>query len=418
MKTTTVVAIGDLHLQSSNPRNPARLQALDYIIDSCTTPERYPSLGAWVFLGDLFHARSTAADRNALAERIVRMGAYAPVVIVAGNHDLPGELEIFGRLDVHPIHRVHVVTTPKLLRVWPATGGLDLAIACLPYPHKGGLVASSSSGVSTALAGDVALMDICRGLGAELQAAAADGERALFVGHANVTGSLASNGQPAIGQELSLDAAMLDAIGPCLKLLGHIHKPQTLHGAHYVGSVCRMDFGEVEIKVFGLVDFAAAGATLSLLPIPVAPMYHVDGILTRESWDWQVTAGPGGAPMDPPASWAGAEVRVRYRFAASERDVLPVDRVRETFAGAARIDLEPVAVPDSQVRAPQVAAARTLADKLEAWATLNGQVTLAPSVREKLAQLEHADAALVLAAVSSMVADATEQPRPQEGRAA
>jgi hypothetical protein len=416
MSKTSVIGIGDLHLQSSHPRNAARLQALDFIIDACTAADRLPTLGAWVLLGDLFHARSTAADRNALAARITRMGAHAPVVIIAGNHDLPGELDIFGRLDIHPIHKVHVVTTPQVLRVWPATGGLDLAIACLPYPHKGGLVASSPSGASTALAGDVALLDICRGLGAELQAAAAEGDRALFVGHANITGSLASNGQPAIGQELALDAAMLNAIGDVPQLLGHIHKPQFIHGAHYVGSVCRMDFGEVEEKRFAVVTYDDAHfPSVRFEPIPVAPMWHVEGTLTRDAWDWQVTAGPGGAPMDPPASWAGSEIRVRYRFAASERDVLPVGRVRDTFAGADRVDLEPVAVPDAQVRAPQVAAARTLIDKLTAWADLNGQA-LPAGVRDKLAQLEHADPAAICAAVSQLIAQAADV--RQEGRAA
>jgi hypothetical protein len=70
----------------------------------------------------------------------------------------------------------------------------------------------------------------------------------LMIGHVNVAGAQLSNGQPSIGHEIELNPKHLDRLGDIPKLLNHIHKPQTIAGAHYAGSVCRLDYGEIEEK--------------------------------------------------------------------------------------------------------------------------------------------------------------------------
>jgi hypothetical protein len=123
--------------------------------------------------------------------------------------------------------------------------------------------------------------------------------------------------------------------------------------------------------------------------IGVAPMYHVTGTLTRDGFvfDADSARAPlalvGGQP-----SWAGCEVRVRAKFRQSEKAMLEFARahVLAEFADAKRLDLELVAVPDGGLRAPEVAAAKTLADKLAAWAT-EVKVVLPAHVLEALAAL-------------------------------
>ena len=71
----------------------------------------------------------------------------------------------------------------------------------------------------------------------------------LFIGHANVGGAVTSSGQPNIGREIELSPRHLDRLGPIYKGLNHVHKAQEIHGAHYPGSICRLDWGEIETKV-------------------------------------------------------------------------------------------------------------------------------------------------------------------------
>src|SRR3990167_5962571 len=107
---TRLIHVGDVHLQHGHPRNADRLASLDQIVDE---GRQLDQLGAWLLPGDLFHARSTVADRNDLAERLALMADVAPVVVVRGNHDQPGDLDIFSRLKAR--WPVSLATRPGVL---------------------------------------------------------------------------------------------------------------------------------------------------------------------------------------------------------------------------------------------------------------------------------------------------------------
>jgi len=97
-------------------------------------------------------------------------------------------------------------------------------------------------------------------------------------------------------------------------------------------------------------------------------------------------------------------------------DVIVMRAAAELAMRRARghLTLEPIAVPDRALRAPGVAAAVTLADKVAAYCRLNGIETLDP-LRDKLARLEHGDATTLLADVAaSPTPEETRQPAPQE----
>ena len=390
MLSHQVVAIGDLHSDSTNPRNGARLEALDQIVTEGLT---LPNLAAWAVLGDVFHHRSTPEDRNQLAGRVLRMANAAPVIMLTGNHEQPGDLAIFGELAA--TWPIAVVDQPIVLQL-PTPTGATLTVAGLPYPHKANLIAGGVTADETLQAGGQYLQDILRSFAIGLDA---PNTLPLFLGHINVAGSIASNGQPQIGREIELAPNLLDLLGPQVpKLLGHIHKPQTVGGndpAYYVGSVCRLDWGEVEGKRYLVVEYSDDRDLRPLItsrPIATAPMYRVEGELTRDGFI--VDLG------DYPATWDGCEVRVRYRFAASERNVLDHSLVRVPFDGALRLEVEPVAVPDRALRAPEVAAAHTLADKVQAWARLSG-ATVTDGVVTKLARLEHIEPAVLLSLLAN-----------------
>jgi DNA repair exonuclease SbcCD nuclease subunit len=413
MAPARLIAIGDIHLKPG-PKQADVLAALDQILDrEIGGPEDYflPNVTAWLLLGDLFHTRSSIEDRNQIAPRLQRMANLAPVVLLAGNHDAPGDLEVFGRLQA--CWPIHVVTAPRTVFL---EGAAMPAIFCLPYPVKAGLVAAGVTHQDLRAAACQALDVIFIHAAAELEAARKEGRPTLMIGHANIVGAVASNGQPQVGVEISVDESMLMRLGHIPKIFGHIHKAQEIAGAFYAGSICRLDFGETEEKrylgiTFGQGDEIQEGATdadgwlydVQSHQLDVAPMYHVDGHLTRSSFEWSVTKGPGGEAQPAPTSWKGCEVRCRYRYQQSEKTVLSQAQILATFAEAKRLELEPIAVPDRALRAPEVAAATTLQDKFKAYCDLGGSPAT-PGTLEKLALLEHKDPAQVLSYVATDVA--------------
>jgi len=392
--TTTLVHIGDTHLHPG-PRQADRLKALDQIIHECAAR---PDLGAWLWPGDLFHQRSTIEDRNALKDRVRQMAHCAPVLICYGNHDLPGDLDIFG--DLGSVYPIRVINRPDVVRLELRTGVMA-SVFVLPYPTEAGLV---SAGVAPGEMVRTAreLLDILFiDAGAKLEAARQCGDATLMIGHVNVAGSLASTGQPQIGQEIEVDGALLARLGDCYKGVSHIHKAQSVSGAHYPGSICRLDWGERDPKGYILVELEDLSAEPSASPkwgyfvqrkpVDVAPMFHVDGTLTRDGF----TADP---QSDLPLSWKGCEVRVRARFLQSEKAILELAKasILAEFAEAARFELELQAIPDGGLRAPAVAAAVTLDEKLRAWATEAG-VALPEAVLEALPALQHGESEQVIA---------------------
>ncbi|MDP3717133.1 MAG: metallophosphoesterase [Acidobacteriota bacterium] len=398
---TSLVHIGDFHA-GPGPRNAARYRALDQLIAEGLA---LPSLGAWLWPGDLSHQRQTIDDENALIARLRRMSAAAPVVLVYGNHDQPGDLDKFA--SVSNGNPIYVVDRPEVLRIRLANMAFA-SIACLPYPHKHGLVLAGVANPDIVDEAANALDAIFMQFEVELDDARAKGDLTLFIGHANVGGAVTSSGQPNIGREIELSPRHLDRLGPIYKGLNHIHKAQEIHGAHYPGSICRLNFGEIEAK--GWLEVSAfqdplvqpAGNLWSYMVtthgIDVAPMYHVEGDLTREGFTYQVTAGPGGELKERPASWKGCEVRARYRIKQSEAAVVEKAHVLAEFAEAL-LTLDPIVVPDRALRAPEVAAAKTLPLKVAAWCELSGAVA-SQGVLDKLAKLEqiadpvvHAEAA-------------------------
>lgn len=400
------VHIGDTHLATGD-RNATKRVALEQILAEGSA---LPRLACWLWPGDLNHARMAIDDRNFLSEYIQRLAARAPVVLLRGNHDLPGDIDIFAKLST--VHPVFVVNRPAVVDVKAATG-VTVAIFALPYPERSGLVAAGvePSEVSTAArhALDLIFMDAA----AKLAEARAAGQLTLMVGHVNVGGAILSSGQPSIGQEIEIDQALLDRLGSIYKGLNHIHKPQEIAGAFYAGSICGMNFGEIERKLYLVADVEDDGGfVVTSHSLAVPSLYHVEGELTREGFRWTVQGSEvpfqGWIGADAPTLPAlpifdGAEVRVRFRFAAAEKAGLNFELVKAPFAGAKRIELDPIAEHTRALRAPEVAAAQTLTEKVEAFARGAG-VTWTAKLSEKLTLLQQTeDGALFLTAIENAV---------------
>lgn len=389
-----LVAIGDTHL-AQDARNESRLRALDQIVAESAT------LDADLFLwpGDLFHAKSTSADRIDLAERLQLLADMAPVLICRGNHDGDGELEIFGRL--RSTFPIYVVTHPECLRLQCA-GGAWATVAILPYPFKAGLV---GAGVAHADQVDTAadVMDpIFMKFADDLARARAEGDLTFFMGHVNIAGSRLSSGQPNIGREIEIGRPHLDRLGSVLKIVNHIHLPQETGGAIYPGSIAPMNWGETHQCRYLLVELADSfTCTVHSRPLHSAPMFLVEGDLDASGFALAEDADEETQRRFMAADWSGCDVRCRYRYRASERAALDADHVHALFASALRLKVESVVIPDREVRAAGVATAKTLHDKL---AAMRPDGLLPASVATKVTTLEQRDRDSVLADVRAWLA--------------
>jgi hypothetical protein len=281
----------------------------------------------------------------------------------------------------------------------------------LPYPTRAGLVAAGVERQDVVATARDLLDAIFMQLAGELAIARVAGAIPMFMGHVNVAGSLTATGQPQIGMEIEVDRAMLQRLPVVYTALSHIHLAQELGTGVYAGSIAPMSWGETDPKSFPVIECerATSGewqATWTRHPIATAPLYHVEGELTRDRFDYHVVGdslkllSPADGQAVAPVDWTGCEVRVRYQFAKSTKGVLDESKVRDAFPGALRLEIEPVAVPDRDLRAPEVAAAVTLHDKLAAMK----KSPLTTAEAEKLTALEQQDPTVLLSAVANRLA--------------
>jgi hypothetical protein len=399
------VHIGDLHL-GPNARNVDRRAALLQIVREQLLAG---PVSAWLIPGDLNHGLMTIDDRNFLTDITQQMAAHAPVVTCYGNHDLPGELDFLSRLAGQ--WPIWVVNRPDVIRVQLATGAIA-AIFVLPYPTRAGLVAAGTPSDQIVDAAASALEFIFLNAKTQLGAAVAEGCIPLMIGHVNVGGSFTSSGQPNIGREIELNPALLNRLGPIYIGLNHIHRAQEIDGAVYAGSCCRLDWGEIEEKRYLTVDYTRQPVpeepsecwtyTVASHPIDVAPMYHVEGELTRDGFTWTMPDCDCGHCSEHILDWSGAEVRVRFRYVAADKAALNFDLVKAPFANAKRLELDPIAEHTRALRAPEVAAAVTLEEKVAAFIRSSG-LNWSPSLQTKFAALQAPDGAAFLTELENSV---------------
>jgi len=252
-----IVCIGDVHKRAGDRRDAARLQALEQILAHARALHARHELDAVVWLGDLFDRESGIDDRNVLKAYLLAFGELCPQLVVRGNHDKDGDLDIFA--DLRAQFPITLVTQPDVvfLSATHSAGAATFAVACLPYPSKGGLVAAgvTAEGMRDAVA--LGFDAVFARLGAALAASALP---PLFVGHITVGGAETSVGQPMIGHDVQIDGTHLAKLpSASAKILGHIHKPQEIHGAYYAGSIAPCDWGEAERKRFLVLEHTAGG---------------------------------------------------------------------------------------------------------------------------------------------------------------
>ncbi len=333
--------------------------------------------------GDVFDAKSTPSERVAVAEWLSEVAQQAPVLIVRGNHDVLGDLAIFGRLRTR-----HPVVVEESAGVYQMAGA---AIGALAWPRKAELLArlGQPTGYDQAEnVGKEALRAVIQGLGTQLAAYAGP---KIFLAHAMVRGSETSSGQPLVGCdfELGLEDLALSQAG--FIAIGHIHKGQAWKFGSvpivYPGSPQRTAFGEIEDKAYIIADFGEGGVRFERVTVPATPMLLID-------CEWE---GQGLLGNHRLLDVAGAEVRLRYRTPSDQRELARqaavAERTRMLGEGAIAVKLDEVVETKTRSRTPEIVGAQTLADKVRVlWRSRGLEIAPEREARllSKLHELEEA----------------------------
>ena len=335
--------------------------------------------------GDIYERASVAEEREAVAEWLTRMAEVAPCLISRGNHDRPRDVFLMRRL-----HTRHPITVEEGAAVHHVAGA---AIAAVAWPERAALLAQAGSIEGTENLIRDALQQVFRGLGAEL--AQHDGPR-IGLMHGMIDGSIASTNQPLLGLPINIGLADLALIGADLGVVSHIHRAQRFQPPAggpwlYAGSSHRTDHSQTERKSVIFAEFDGRRLVkLEEIETPATPMTNLVG-------RWNPAAGGG---IDVPAfgDLTGHEVRLRFEVAADQREAAAAFarelKDRWLASGVKDVRLEPEVIVEARARAPEVAAASSLPDKLDAhW----GAVGFAPgdrrqSLHSKACELEQQEA--------------------------
>src|SRR2546426_8582657 len=333
------VQTGDWHL-TEGPRFADTMACLDFLVAHGIAS--YAQL--WLVGGDLTGTTvphvATIAERLGIAGILQAMAEHAPVILVYGNHDYPGDLEIYGRLRAR--HPIPIVARPDVI----AAAGAR--IYCLPYPSKRWFVGAGAAGALRAQKAGLeeGLRMILADWRRTIAAARAQGIPTLALLHLQVGGAAVRGGEVVllIGQEVELAPHDLDELGADHVALSHIHRAQPIAAnAWYAGSPSAQNHGEwLDQKGFLVVEVTAGAGQVDFVPTPARRLLTLD-----VRWRRQANRANGDAPwaydVDLAPQFRGAEVRVRLTLDEADAATCPLAElaafVREEL-GAARVLLD------------------------------------------------------------------------------
>lgn len=234
-----------------------------------------------IFAGDAFKTRDpNPTQQREFARRLKRLADNMPVLLVVGNHDLPGmaskatSVDIFRALDVPNVIVGHTAEG----RVINTRRG-PLFLAWLPYPMRNRLLRQEEHRGKSVEELDLALRDAVTVLLDDLvvQASCHDMPRVLC-GHFSVAeAKLGSERSVMLGRDVAVTNSVLADLAWDYVALGHIHRHQDVNsggypGVVYSGSLERIDFGEEnDSKGFCWVEMERGKASWKFVPVDARP---------------------------------------------------------------------------------------------------------------------------------------------------
>lgn len=239
-----------------------------------------------IFAGDAFKNRTPNPTlQREFANRVKELAARCPVVLLVGNHDLPGTYPRASSVEIYQTLGVPNVLVGDTYEVWdvPTPSG-PVLVGTAPYPLRTQIL--DQEGVQ-----GMTIAQVDELLEKQLQielVTLADKARAcedpttprVLAGHFSVLGATLSSEQSVmIGRDVRVPLSELADPAWDYVALGHVHRHQNLtanrKGAPpvvYSGSVERIDFGEEgDLKGFCWVELERGSARWQFMPVNCRP---------------------------------------------------------------------------------------------------------------------------------------------------
>ena len=311
--------------------------------------------------GDVYERASEPGSRNLAADLLREMAEWAPILIVRGNHDAPGDLDIFSK--IRSKHNIQVHSTPGFI---PIEG---YGIHTLPWLTKARWQslhpdASKEEGDKTVsqllleyLKTNVALRSDCK--------------KHILIGHCLIAGAKAQNHQQMGADGVTLGQYDLEEMGFVAAFLGHIHLKQWIGNScryyyryYYNGSIAALEYGETPDKYFSVFD------TNSLTPDFIK-------LNTIHRQDIEAEWTPEGISIInefPDSLISGARIRANLRIQGGDNIDQAKKQLEEWLEShkALEYTISPQVIPVSKIRAVEITSAQTLHDKLRMhWKATN-----------------------------------------------
>jgi len=297
-----------------------------------------------IFAGDAFKNRDPKpTQQREFARRIKRLADSIPILLLVGNHDMPGmaakanSLDIFRALDVPGV----IVGYKPEGRVIETRRG-PVFLAWMPYPMRNRLMKREEHQGKSIEELEIALREtvsvIVRNFAEE-----ADGYEMprVLTGHFSVAeAEFGSERSVMLGRDVAVFTSVLADPRWDYIALGHIHKHQSLNQdgyppVVYSGSLERIDFGEeVEEKGCCWVELARTETRWSFVPVASRSFLTVR-VDVRETPDptAAVLAKLEGLPL------ADAVVRVQVKLRAEQEAALREREVEAVLDQAAHFSI-------------------------------------------------------------------------------
>jgi len=227
--------------------------------------------------GDVFDGlRPATADLRLALGALNELGAIAPTVVLAGNHDSGALFDVFAMLlghgsEVRFISKARPPADGGIVEV-EAGDGTRLRLAPVPFVHANRQVDwfGDPQRFMAVYATRMQLINDILWEGLE------DGydpgrDVLLYAAHLHVSGAHLSGSERLVhvSETYAAESSGLPMVS--YSALGHIHKPQQVPGrdAHYVGSPMQLDYGEAgEAKSSIIVD-VLPGRPVEVLRLPL-----------------------------------------------------------------------------------------------------------------------------------------------------
>jgi DNA repair protein SbcD/Mre11 len=375
---------GDIHACSRHHHWVQR--ALSHAID--TAISEHCTLG--VIAGDSFDSAISAHEPafvNFIGE-CARIADAMPLAVIYGtqSHDRPGSLDVLRAIPSR--FPIHVFDKPEQVEI---AGILVSALPGLNKAEPAIMAEGPKAWARRVLSGFAERNIVARSAGIP----------SLLITHGTINGCCTESRFALVSPDHELDLETLAMADAAAVMAAHIHEAQewldvrTPSGATttmaYCGSLARLVHGHLSPVGFRVWSIDQGKPARSVFhPSPARQLLEI--------------AFDGPPDMDQLRALAATvqpDDAVRIRWSIDEEHVASVDKqlIREMFAAAETVKLEPRVLPVQRVRAAGIGQAVSLAAKLRYWAETAGSQQAIERLTDRLMQIQSRDPAAIVSAI-------------------